>query len=80
MIGTWNTTPDNKIRITPQTGNVTEVPVQWRFNESNQLTLSQGGTVVFTAINTPQGLPRYRLVKNVLIGRPRRRRRLRVLR
>ena len=70
VIGTWTTTPDNKIRITPQTGDVIEVPVQWRFNESNQLTLNQGGTVVFTAINTPQGLPRYRLVKNVLVVDP----------
>jgi hypothetical protein len=45
VIGTWSSTPDNKIRITPQAGAVLEVPVQWRFNESNQLTLNQGGTV-----------------------------------
>ena len=70
VIGTWTTTPDNKIRIIRQVGGETEVPVQWRFNESNQLTLSQGGTVVFTAINTPQGLPRYRLVKNALVVDP----------
>ena len=70
VIGTWTTTPDNKIRIIRQVGGETEVAVQWRFNESNQLTLSQGGTVLFTAINTPQGLPRYRLVKNALVVDP----------
>ena len=70
VIGTWTTTSDNKIRIIRQVGDETEVPVQWRFNESNQLTLTQGGTVVFTAINTPQGLPRYRLVKNALVVDP----------
>ncbi len=70
VIGTWTTTSDNKIRIIRQVGGETEVPVQWRFNESNQLTLTQGGTVVFTAINTPQGLPRYRLVKNALVVDP----------
>ena len=31
VIGTWTTTPDNKIRIAPQAGAVIEVPVQWRF-------------------------------------------------
>src|SRR5882672_6003475 len=66
VIGKWTTTDDNKLRITKTDNSVAEIPVQWSFNASNQLTLVQNGNVVFTMATEANALPSYRLAKNVL--------------
>jgi hypothetical protein len=65
VIGTW-TTFKNQIRIVKQAGGKVDVPVEWRFNALNQLVIRQGGSDVFTVVNSLDGLARYRLVDNVL--------------
>jgi hypothetical protein len=69
VIGKW-TTAANQIRITPTAGPPVNVPVEWRFNEHNQLTIRHGGSDVFTVVATADGLPRFSLDKNVLMVDP----------
>jgi hypothetical protein len=64
-LGTW-TTADNRIVWTQADGSTQPIDVDWAFNANNQLTIAQGGKVVFTLVNTPDGLPGYHLEKNAL--------------
>ena len=70
VIGQWSTTPANQIRVTQSLGGTVDLDVQWTFNASNQLTISQDGKPVFTVLNTVEGLARFQLRKNVLVVDP----------
>lgn len=70
VIGKWTTTDANKIRITRTNESVVDVPVEWSFSPSNQLTIRQGGNVVFTLATDANALPSYRLARNVLLVDP----------
>ena len=69
VLGRW-TTAANRIVFTPTGGAAQNVDVDWAFNELNQLTISQGGVLVFTLVNTHDGLVGYHLEKNVLFVDP----------
>jgi hypothetical protein len=64
-VGRWTTNDETHVVITPDSGEETVVEVAWRFNERNQLTLSQGDTelIVFAG---PDAHPSFYLAKNVL--------------
>ncbi len=70
IVGMWTTTPENRIRLAKSLGGSAEIDVDWAFNTSNQLTIGQGGKIVFTVVNTVEGLPRFQLRKNVLVVDP----------
>jgi hypothetical protein len=71
VVAKWTTTDDNKIAITrPDNGGTDAIDVTWQFNADNQLVISQADKPVFTLLETTDGLPRFRLRKNVLLVDP----------
>lgn len=69
VLGRWKTAA-NRIVYTPTGGTAQTIDVDWAFNDKNQLTIAQGGTTVFTLVNTQDGLVGYHLEKNVLFVDP----------
>ena len=69
VTGRWSTQA-NRILYKPSGGAAQPLDVEWSFNELNQLTISQDGAVVFTLVNTPDGLVGYHLEKNILVVDP----------
>jgi len=70
VIGTWNTAAGNVIRVTKSGGGKVDLAVEWAFNADNQLTLGIGGNTLFVVASTVDGLPRYRLDRNVMVVDP----------
>lgn len=70
VVGSWTTTEDNRIRVVKAEGDSVDLAVDWSFNASNHLTISIGGRELFAIVNTVDGLPRYRLDKNILVVDP----------
>jgi hypothetical protein len=70
VVGSWTTTDDNRVRVDKSDGGHVDLAVDWKFNASNQLTLSIGGRELFAIVNTTDGLPRYSLDNNVLVVDP----------
>ena len=70
VVGSWDTTEDNLIRVTKAEGGTTDLAVDWLFNSANQLTIGIGGNVLFTVANTVEGLPRFTLERNTMVVDP----------
>jgi len=70
VVGQWTTTTANKISVAKTAGTPVEVAVDWAFNELNQLTIAKEGKLLFTVLNTVEGLPRFQLNDNALIVDP----------
>ena len=64
--GSWKTTSDNKISVTPATGSPQSFSVAWRFNANNQLVLSNAGTDLFNFNLDASVTPRFETRNAVL--------------
>lgn len=68
-VGDW-TTEGHLIKIRRALGGSDLVDVEWAFNARNQLTIVQGGQLIFTMLNSTDGLPGFHLDGNQLVVDP----------
>src|SRR5437868_9550076 len=68
--GTWSVTTDNKIQVMPSAGAAAAIPVDWGFNNNNQLELRQGGNVIFNFHADTSVRPQIQDSKGTLVVAP----------
>jgi hypothetical protein len=70
-IGAWTTSGDenNNIVVKPTSGASVTIEVVWKFNASNQMTISSGGNEVYN-LHQPGIRPKYEVTDNVLKVKP----------
>jgi len=71
-IGVWTTDKNNKILVKKSDGTDLLFPVDWKFNDKNQLCVLSGGAEVFNFNKSDANRPIYKTVDAVLIVKPHR--------